>query len=198
VGLADFGRPGHYVARQVARWTSQYRASETERIEAMERLIAWLPEHVPLGDEASIVHGDYRLDNAIFHPTEPRILAVIDWELATLGHPLADLAYHGLTWRLPPRFRGLAGQDLRALGIPSEAEYVAAYCRRTGRAPIPERDWEYYLAFNMFRLVGILQGILARGRQGNAASAQAIAVGGQARELAETAWAHLERFTRGG
>jgi aminoglycoside phosphotransferase (APT) family kinase protein len=196
VGLADYGKPGSYLERQVARWTKQYRAAETEPIEAMDRLIAWLPAHVPPGDETSIVHGDYRLDNAIFHPTEPRILAVIDWELSTLGHPLVDLAYHCMTWRLPPGpFRGLLGQDLRALGIPGEAEYVAAYCRRTGRPPIPARDWEYYLVFNMFRLVGILQGILARARQGNASSQEAIEMGSQARPLAERAWAHVESLT---
>lgn len=196
VGLGDYGKPGSYLERQVARWTKQYRGSETERIDAMDRLIAWLPEHIPAGDETSIVHGDYRLDNAIFHPTEPRILAVIDWELSTLGHPLVDFAYHCMTWRMPPgHFRGLLGQDLHALGIPSEAEYVAAYCRRTGRAPIPEHDWEYYLAFNMFRLVGILQGILARGLQGNASSQEAIDMGRQARPLAEAAWAQVERIT---
>lgn len=199
VGLADYGKPGAYLERQVARWTRQYRASESERIEAMERLIAWLPAHLPASDdEARIVHGDYRLDNAIFHPTEPRILAVIDWELSTLGHPLVDLAYHCMTWRLPPgHFRGLAGEDLAALGIPTEAGYVAAYCRRTGRAPIPRNDWEYYLIFNMFRLVGILQGILARARQGNASSQEAIEMGNQARPLAERAWSHVESLTHG-
>jgi aminoglycoside phosphotransferase (APT) family kinase protein len=198
VGLGDYGKPGSYVERQVARWTKQYRAAETERIEAMDRLIAWLPAHVPAGDETRIVHGDYRLDNAILHPSEPRILAVLDWELSTLGHPLVDLAYHCMTWRLPPGpFRGLAGLDLRALGIPTEAEYVAAYCRRTGRAPISGSAWEYYIVFNMFRLVGILQGITARARQGNASSQQAIEMGRQARPLAETAWAQVERLGQG-
>jgi aminoglycoside phosphotransferase (APT) family kinase protein len=195
VGLDDYGKPGSYLERQVARWTKQYRAAETEKIEAMDKLIAWLPEHIPAGDETSIVHGDYRLDNAIFHPSEPRILAVLDWELSTLGHPLVDFAYHCMSWRLSPGlFRGLAGQDLAALGIPGEAEYVAAYCRRTGREPIPPRDWEYYIVFNMFRLAGILQGIMARAQQGNASSQEAIEMGRQARPLAEAAWAQVERL----
>jgi aminoglycoside phosphotransferase (APT) family kinase protein len=130
VGLADYGKPGSYFARQIDRWSKQYRASETEKIEAMDKLIEWLPQNIPAGDETSIVHGDFRLDNTVFHPTEPRMLAVLDWELSTLGHPLADFAYHCMTWRLSPgQFRGLAGNDLAALGIPSEAEYVAAYCR---------------------------------------------------------------------
>ncbi|MBI3094808.1 MAG: phosphotransferase [Rhodocyclales bacterium] len=195
VGLADYGRPDKYLERQVARWSKQYRASETEKIEAMDKLIDWLPLNIPAGEETSIVHGDFRLDNTVFHPTEPRILAVLDWELSTLGHPLADLAYHCMTWRLSPgQFRGLAGNDLAALGIPSEAEYVAAYCKRTGRAPIPPRDWEFYMAFNMFRLAGILQGILARALQGNASSTEAIETGKRARPLAEEAWRQVERL----
>jgi aminoglycoside phosphotransferase (APT) family kinase protein len=195
VGLADYGKPGSYFARQIDRWSKQYRASETEKIEAMDKLIEWLPQNIPAGDETSIVHGDFRLDNTVFHPTEPRMLAVLDWELSTLGHPLADFAYHCMTWRLSPgQFRGLAGNDLAALGIPSEAEYVAAYCRRTGRAPIPPRDWEFCMAFNMFRLAGILQGIMARALQGNASSAEAIETGKRARPLAEEAWRQVERL----
>ena len=195
VGLSDYGRPGNYLERQVARWSKQYRASETETIEAMDKLIAWLPEHIPAGDETAIVHGDYRLDNLVFHASEPRMLAVLDWELSTLGHPLIDFAYHCMSWRLSPgQFRGLAGTDLAALGIPSEADYVAAYCRRTGRTHIPERDWEYYMAFNMFRLAGIMQGIMARAVQGNAASQEALETGSRTRSLAEEAWRQVERI----
>ena len=195
VGLADYGRQGSYFARQIDRWSRQYRASETERIEAMDQLMDWLPRNIPPGDETSIVHGDFRLDNTVFHPTQPRMLAVLDWELSTLGHPLADFAYHCMGWRLSPgQFRGLVGCDLAALGIPSEAEYVAAYCKRTGRAPIPPRDWEFYMAFNMFRLAGILQGIMARALQGNASSADAVEAGKRARPLAEAAWRQVERL----
>jgi aminoglycoside phosphotransferase (APT) family kinase protein len=195
VGLADYGKPDKYLERQVARWSKQYRASETEKIEAMDKLIDWLPQNIPAGDETSVVHGDFRLDNTVFHPTESRILAVLDWELSTVGHPLADFAYHCMTWRLSPgQFRGLAGNDLAALGIPSEAEYVATYCQRTGRAPIPPKEWEYYMAFNMFRLAGILQGIMARALQGNASSTEAIETGKRARPLAEEAWRQVERL----
>ena len=191
VGLAEFGKPGSYLERQIARWTKQYRASETERIEAMERLIEWLPQHIPPDDETRIVHGDYRLDNVIFHPSEPRILAVLDWELSTLGHPLADFAYHCMVWRLTPgEFRGIAGVDFAALGIPSEQDYVAMYCRRTGRAGIP--NWDYYLAYNMFRLAGILQGIMGRVVDGTAASQHAIESGRRARPMAEAGWRQVE------
>jgi len=195
VGLSDYGKPGNYLERQVARWSKQYKASETETIAAMDKLIAWLPEHIPAGDETRIVHGDFRLDNMVFHPREPRILAVLDWELSTLGHPLIDLAYHCMTWRLSPgQFRGLVGTDFAALGIPSESDYVAAYCRRTGRGQIAERDWEYYMAFNMFRLAGIMQGIMARAVQGNASSQEAIETGSRTRPLAEEAWRQVERI----
>jgi aminoglycoside phosphotransferase (APT) family kinase protein len=195
VGLGDYGRSGEYIARQVARWSKQYQASETEKIEAMDRLIAWLPENIPAGDETSIVHGDYRIDNVIFHPAEPRILAVLDWELSTLGHPLADFAYHCMVWRIPPGvFRGLGGADLGALGIPSEQDYVAAYCRRTGRSGIEPRDWEYYMVYNMFRIAAIVQGVMARALQGNASSAQALETGRAARPLAEMAWRQVERL----
>jgi aminoglycoside phosphotransferase (APT) family kinase protein len=199
VGLADYGRPGSYIERQVARWTKQYRAAETETIEAVERLIEWLPARIPAGDETAIVHGDYRFDNVIFHPTEPRILAVLDWELSTLGHPLVDFAYHCMTWRMPAAegSRGLAGVDLRALGIPSEVEYRDAYLRATGRrGGVSEEDWTYYMVFNMFRLVGILQGIMARALQGNASNAQALQAGRRARPLAEQAWALAQQCSR--
>jgi aminoglycoside phosphotransferase (APT) family kinase protein len=194
VGLGDFGKPGRYIERQVARWTQQYRASETETIDAMERLIEWLPEHIPADEETGVVHGDFRLDNTIFHPREPRILAVLDWELSTLGHPLVDLAYLCTRYHLSAeQFRGLAGLDCAALRIPSEAECVADYCRRRGRAPVAPREWTYYLAFNMFRLTGILQGVLARALQGNASSATALEAGRRARPLAEQAWALVRR-----
>jgi len=193
-GLGDYGKPGNYLARQIDRWSRQYRASETERIEAMDRLIEWLPANVPPGDETSIVHGDYRIDNVVFHPAEPRILAVLDWELSTLGHPLADFAYHCMTWRMPEgaHARGLAGADFAALGIPTEREYVAMYCRRTGRDRIDH--FEYYLAYNMFRLAAILQGVMARALQGNAASAEALEAGRRTRAIAEEGWRQVERM----
>ena len=195
VGLGDFGKTGEYIARQVARWTKQYQASETEKIEAMDNLIAWLPENIPASDETRIVHGDYRIDNVIFDPEEPRIRAVIDWELCTLGHPLADFAYHCMVWRIPPGvFRGLGGTDLPSLGIPTEREYVAAHCRRTDRDGIAERDWEYYMAYNMFRIAAIVQGVMARALQGNASSAEALETGRAARPLAELAWSQVERL----
>ena len=192
IGLETFGKPGNYFARQLDRWSKQYRASETERIEAMDRLMAWLPGAIPPGDETTIVHGDYRLDNLVFHPTEPRILAILDWELSTLGHPLADFSYHCMSWHIPPaHFRGIAGLDLPGLGIPSEAEYVATYCRRTGRDRIGH--WDFYLAYNMFRLAAILQGIMKRALDGTAASQQALDAGKRARPLAEMGWRYALR-----
>lgn len=186
-GLGDYGKPGNYFSRQIDRWTRQYRASETETIDAMDRLIEWLPQNIPPGDETCLVHGDYRLDNLIFHPDEPRIVAVLDWELSTLGHPLADFAYHLMSWRLPPgTFPGLAGMNLQELGIPTEPEYVEAYCRRTGRVGIDNLD--FYLAYNLFRLAGILQGIMGRVRDGTASSARAVEMGKLARPLAELGW----------
>jgi aminoglycoside phosphotransferase (APT) family kinase protein len=191
-GLADFGRPGNYLARQIDRWTKQYRASETERVPEMDRLIEWLPGAIPPGDETAVVHGDYRLDNLIFDPTEPRILAILDWELATLGHPLADFSYHCMSWHIPPaQFRGIAGLDLAALGIPAEAEYMAAYCRRTGRTAI--EHWDFYLAYNMFRLAAILQGIMKRALDGTAASGEALDAGKRARPMAELGWQYARR-----
>jgi aminoglycoside phosphotransferase (APT) family kinase protein len=191
IGLVDYGRPGAYLARQVARWTRQYKAAETEPIEAADRLMDWLPRHMPAEGESRIVHGDYRLDNVIFHPTEPRIVAVLDWELSTLGDPLVDFAYHCMTWRMPAgRSRGLGETNLAELGIPTEAAYRALYMQRTGRsAPVPEAEWTYYLVFNMFRLVGILQGIAKRAQLGNASNASAVETGKRARPLAEQAWA---------
>jgi aminoglycoside phosphotransferase (APT) family kinase protein len=195
IGLGDFGKPGNYVMRQIDRWTRQYRASETDIIEAMDRLIEWLPQNVPADDQTSIVHGDYRLDNMIFHPSEPTVLAVLDWELSTLGNPLGDFAYHAMGWRLPPAaFRGLGGADLVALGIPGEAEYRAAYCARTGRAGIPH--WDFYMAYNMFRLAAILQGIMGRVREGTAASLKAQEAGARAKVLAELGWQQAEKLAR--
>ena len=188
LGLADYGRPGNYLARQVARWSKQYRASETEPIEAMDRLIDWLPAHLPAREVPALVHGDFRMDNLIFHPTEPRVLAVLDWELSTLGDALADFGYHAMSWRIPPNgFRGIGGLDLAALGIPTEADYVAACCRRTGQA-FPVADWEVYLVFGMFRIAAILQGVLKRGLVGSASSAQAIEHGSRGRAVAAQAW----------
>ena len=174
VGLEDFGRPGSYFARQLSRWTKQYRASETERIEDMENLIAWLEARVPEDDDrTTIVHGDYRIDNLIYHPTEPRIVAVLDWELSTLGHPIADLAYQRMQGRLPPGEvgRGLAGVDRKALGIPTEDEYVEMYMKRTGLTEIPELP--FATAFSFFRICAILQGVKKRGLDGNASNPEA-------------------------
>lgn len=194
IGLGDYGKPGDYFARQIARWSKQYKASETEEIPAMDKLIEWLPANIPPGEETSIVHGDYRMDNMIFHPTEPRVIAVLDWELSTLGHPLGDFSYHLMSWRLAPEtFRGLAGIDFAALGIPTEQEYLAAYCRRTGRDSIPHLD--FYMAYNMFRIAGILQGIMGRVKDGTAASQHAIESGKRARPIAEQAWALVQRMT---
>ena len=192
IGLADFGKPGNYFKRQIERWTRQYQASCTEPIEAMDQLIAWLPLHIPPGDagikETTIVHGDFRLDNMIFHPSEPRILAVLDWELSTLGHPLADFSYHCMSWHIAPGlFRGIAGLDLEALGIPGQAQYIAAYCARTG-ATVRLEDFNFYLAYNLFRMAGIMQGIMKRYVDGTASSAQALQNGKAARPLAELGW----------
>jgi aminoglycoside phosphotransferase (APT) family kinase protein len=190
IGLADFGKPGNYFSRQIDRWTRQYKASETEKIDAMDNLIAWLPNNIPPGDETSIVHGDYRLDNMIFHPTEPRVLALLDWELSTLGHPLADFSYHCMSWHIPPgQFRGIGGLHHKALGIPSEEEYIATYCARTGKT-IRKEDFAFYLAYNMFRMAGILQGIMKRYVDGTASSAQALKSGQAARPMAEMGWGY--------
>jgi aminoglycoside phosphotransferase (APT) family kinase protein len=188
IGLADYGKPGNYFARQIERWTRQYQASATEPIEAMDQLIAWLPQNIPAGDDTAIVHGDFRLDNMIFHPSQPRILAVLDWELSTLGHPAADFSYHCMSWHIAPgQFRGIAGLDLKALGIPSQEEYIAKYCARTGKT-IRAEDFNYYLAYNMFRLAGIMQGIMKRYADGTASSAQALENGKLARPMAEMGW----------
>jgi aminoglycoside phosphotransferase (APT) family kinase protein len=195
-GLADYGKPGNYFARQIARWTKQYQASETEAIESMNRLIEWLPQNIPADDATTIVHGDFRVDNLVFHPTEPRILAVLDWELSTLGHPLADFSYHCMSWHVPPgAFRGLIGHDLAALGIPSEKEYVARYLERVGRDPIDPRHWDFYIAYNMFRAAGIAQGIMGRVVDGTAASQYAVQVGKSARTLADLGWQRVQSMS---
>ena len=193
LGLADFGRPGNYFARQITRWGKQYRASQTEHIEAMEKLLAWLPANIPPGEETALVHGDYRLDNLIFHPSEPRVLAVVDWELSTLGSPLADFSYHVMLWRVEQgEIRGLKGLDLASLGIPSESEYVTEYCRRTGRSRIEPRTWEFCMAYNLFRIASIRQGIMKRVLEGTAASRHAREAGARARETAELAWMQVK------
>jgi aminoglycoside phosphotransferase (APT) family kinase protein len=200
VGLADYGKPGNYFERQIARWSRQYEASVTEPIPEMDRLIAWLPAHVPDGarDPAaiSIVHGDFRLDNLIFHPTEPRVLAVLDWELSTLGHPLADFSYHCMAWHIPHAMgRGIGGLDAAALGIPAEPAYVERYLARSGKGRLAEvqRDWDFYLAYNLFRIAAILQGIARRVVDGTAASAEAASASASARPLAELAWSFASR-----
>ncbi|MET0363699.1 MAG: phosphotransferase [Sphingobium sp.] len=173
LGLADYGKPGNYFARQIGRWTEQYLKDEDAGRDAdMDALVEWLPAHIPAGDETSIVHGDFRCDNMIFHPMEPRVIAVLDWELSTLGHPLADFAYHAMMYQMPPDIvAGLGGANLAALNIPDEASYVASYCARTGRDGVA--DWDFYVAFNFFRLAAIFHGIKGRVIRGTAASAHA-------------------------
>ena len=199
-GLADYGKSGNYFERQIGRWSKQYQASITQPIPEMDKLMEWLPAHMPASarDESrvSIVHGDYRLDNLMFHPTEPRVIAVLDWELSTLGHPLADFSYHCMSWHIPASLgRGIAGLDIAALGIPSEQDYIQRYCQRTGIEDVAalQRDWNFYLAYNMFRIAAILQGIAKRVEAGTASSAQAKASGDTARPMAELAWSFAQR-----
>ena len=194
-GLADYGKPGNYFERQIGRWSKQYAASITKPIPEMDSLMAWLPANIPATGRnenmVSIVHGDFRLDNLMFHPTEPRVLAVLDWELSTLGHPLADFSYHCMAWHIPPgAFRGIGGLDIASLGIPLESDYIRLYCERTGIAT-PEAlaaDWDFYLAYNLFRLAAILQGIAKRVEAGTASSAQAVSSAAGAPVLAKMAW----------
>jgi aminoglycoside phosphotransferase (APT) family kinase protein len=193
-GLGDYGKPGNYFERQISRWSRQYEGDvEAGRVASMDRLVEWLPANVPDdGGEARIIHGDFRCDNMIFHPIEPRVIAVLDWELSTLGHPLADFSYHLMMYRMPPGMSsGLARPDLAALNIPSEEAYVAAYCRRTGRTGIPDVD--FYMAFNMFRLAAILHGIKGRVARGTAASAHAAKMVAGLEPLADLAWAQAVR-----
>ncbi len=186
-GLEDFGKPGNYFARQIGRWTKQYDASKTEPVTAMDRLIEWLPSHVPDDDTTAIAHGDYRSHNILFHPTEPRVLAVLDWELATLGHPLADIAYNCIPYHAGPLTQ--PARDPQS-GVPAEEEYVAEYCRFAGRGRI--EDWNFYVAFSLFRLASISQGVYKRGLDGNAASARALTARDAVVQLAETGWALAE------
>jgi len=198
-GLESYGKPGNYFERQIGRWSKQYVASITEPIPEMDRLMEWLPAHMPASardeSQVSVVHGDYRLDNLVFHPTEPRVLAILDWELSTIGHPLADFSYHCMSWHIPASMsRGIGGLDIAALGIPSEKEYVRRYCERTGRGD-PDTvmaDWNFYMAYNLFRMAGILQGIAKRVVDGTASSAQAKVAAAGARPLAEMGW-HVAR-----
>lgn len=201
VGLEQYGKPGNYFERQIGRWSKQYQASITGPNEAMDRLIDWLPQHIPASArderEVSIVHGDYRLDNLVFHPTEPRVLAVLDWELSTLGHPLADFSYHCMSWhiRQSGAARGLGGVDLAGLGIPDELSYVRRYCERTGRgdAATVMKDWNFYLAYNLFRIAAILQGIAKRVEDGTASSARAREAAAGAVPMAALGWQFAEK-----
>ena len=194
-GLGNYGKPGNYFERQIGRWSKQYTASITQPISEMDKLMEWLPRNIPplARDDSlvSIVHGDYRLDNLMFDAQEPNVIAVLDWELSTLGHPLADFSYHCMSWHIPPGdFRGIGGLDLAALGIPSEDEYIAMYCERTGKFK-PEQlkgEWNFYMAYNMFRIAAILQGIAKRVEAGTASSAQAVSSAAGAKPLARLAW----------
>jgi aminoglycoside phosphotransferase (APT) family kinase protein len=194
IGLGDFGKPGNYFARQISRWSKQYVASETEKVTAMNKLMEWLPDNIPADESATIVHGDFRLDNMIIHPLEPKIIAVLDWELSTIGHPLGDFTYHLMAWQMPESgigSTGLKGKDLDALGIPSEEDYVASYCARTGRADgIANRD--FYSAYNLFRIAAILQGIAGRVRDGTAASVHAERAAKAVAPLASLGWEYAQ------
>jgi len=199
-GLAAYGKPGNYFERQIGRWSKQYVASITQPIPEMDQLMDWLPQHIPAMARAehmvSIVHGDYRLDNLMFHPTEPRIVAVLDWELSTLGHPLADFSYHCMAWHIPPgAFRGIGGLDVVSLGIPTEDQYIRLYCERTGLTTPDalKADWNFYMAYNLFRIAAILQGIAKRAQMGTAASAQAVSSGAGAKPLAQLAWQFAQK-----
>jgi aminoglycoside phosphotransferase (APT) family kinase protein len=195
-GLADYGKPGNFFARQIDRFTRQYRAAEMEKINAMDRLIEALPPCIPATEESAIFHGDFKMDNMIFHPTQPRVAAVLDWELSTLGDPRADFAYTMMIWRLTPEeYRlGIAGLDRQGIGIPTEAEYLEAYCRRSGRSGI--EHWDFFIVFNLFRLAAILQGIMVRAIKGNASNALASEYGGRARAIAEIGWREFQKIGR--
>jgi aminoglycoside phosphotransferase (APT) family kinase protein len=189
VGLGDFGQPGHFLQRQMTRWTKQYHASQTQPIEAMNWLIEWLPKHLPPPGTTAILHGDLRIDNMIVHPVEPRVIALIDWELSTLGDPLADFAPHMLTWIVrSDEFRGMAEADLEALGIPDAETYLTWYAVRRGFGTVDPSPWDYHVIFGLFRLAAILQGIAKRAEEGNASSANARETGAKARQIAELAW----------
>ncbi len=195
IGLGDYGKPGNYFARQISRWSKQYYASETDKLEEMDKLIEWLPENIPGDESASVVHGDFRLDNLIIHPSKPRVIAVLDWELSTIGHPLGDFTYHLMAWQTPEigiGSSGLLGKDLSILGIPTEDEYVASYCARTNRTDgIQNRD--FYSAYNFFRIAAILQGIAGRVRDGTAASAHAERAEKAVPPLVDMGWEYAQR-----
>jgi aminoglycoside phosphotransferase (APT) family kinase protein len=198
VGLGDYGRPQAYVARQLARWSKQYQASKTEEVPEMDRLTEWLERNIPEPDETTIAHGDYRMENLVFHPTEPRVVAVLDWELSTLGHPLSDLAWASRQYHCPPGIDGVLsfqGMDLKAHGIPSEDEFLAAYCRRVGRAGVP--DLMYFAAFSFFRGAAISQGIAMRAKLGNASGPDAAERGSKTRLTAELGWAIAQKCELG-
>nr|WP_319016813.1 phosphotransferase [Diaphorobacter aerolatus] len=193
VGLGDYGKEGNYVSRQIARWSRQCRESTLPVNASMHRLMEWLPAHLPEGDETTLVHGDYRLDNLIFHPSEARVIGVLDWELSTLGHPLADLAYQCMGWRIPhDLWRGIGGLDLAALGIPSEAQYVQWYGEATGRDAAGH--WDFYIAYNLFRMAAILHGIAQRAAEGTAAAEDAVETGRKAGPLADLGWEAAQRY----
>jgi aminoglycoside phosphotransferase (APT) family kinase protein len=200
VGLAGYGKPGNYFERQIGRWSKQYSASVTQPIAEMDQLMAWLPNNIPAmaRDETmvSIVHGDYRMDNLMFDAEKPEVIAILDWELSTLGHPLADFSYHCMAWHIPPgAFRGIAGLNLAELGIPDEQTYIRMYCERTGLAT-PEQlkgEWNFYMAYNLFRIAAILQGIAKRVEAGTASSAQAVASGKGAKPMAQLAWQFAQK-----
>ena len=193
IGLGDFGKVGEYRERQIHRWSKTYRISEMDTIPEMDRLIEWLPKNIPSGDETTLIHGDFRMDNMVFHPTEPKVVALLDWELATLGHPVGDFTYTMMGWRLDKDlFRGIADADIEGLGIPTEEQHIAHYCTLTGRDGIPDLEW--YFAYNMFRLAAILQGIAKRAAAGTAASEHAVEQGRRARPLAEVAWKQVEKL----
>lgn len=197
LGLGDFGRKGQYFARQIDRWTRQCSGSDIPVPAAMQRLMEWLPQHIPAGDETTLVHGDYRMDNLIFHATEPRVIGLIDWELSTLGHPLADFSYQCMAWRIRPSlWRGIDGLDLQALGIPSESQYLQMYVQATGRDP--SAHWDFYLAYNLFRIAAILHGVAQRVAAGNAAGADAQENASKAEPLAELGWQCALRYMSEG
>ena len=196
VGLETFGKAGNYFSRQIGRWSKQYLESHADDIPELRNLIDWLPQHIPAGDLTSVVHGDYRLDNLVFHPTDPRVLGVLDWELSTLGHPLADFSYHCMSWHIPATlWRGIGGLDLAALGIPSESDYVNLYANKTGLSA--QEHWDFYIAYNLFRMAAILDGIARRALDGNAAAADAVETGKKARPLAEIGWKYAQRYQAG-
>lgn len=193
VGLGDYGKPGNYFARQIGRWSRQCEAATVPLPAAMRRLMEWLPEHIPADEKTTLVHGDYRLDNLVFHPSEPRVIGVLDWELSTLGHPVADISAQCMSWHISPQlWRGIAGLDLDALGIPSEAEYLRMYIDATGRDPT--RHWDFYMAYNLFRISAILHGIAQRAADGTAAAVDAVETGQKAAPLAELGWQCALRY----